>query len=89
MADKKREPRAYGDNILLKPSKAPKKIGSIHIPGADDNLEYKCRGFVKYMGPGVEGIEVGDEIIFKEGASFVHEGQTYIIIDTKKIMVIL
>jgi len=80
--------RAYGKNVVAKPVKAPKTTsGGLILPSSVGD-EYKCRGIV--MDPGaIEGINVGDEIIFTKGSSFTIDDKKYVVIADKDILVVL
>jgi co-chaperonin GroES (HSP10) len=84
--------KAYGNQVLVKRTKAPESIGGIIIP---ENVatEYKLRGTVISAGPAIEMIDPEDlidkEIVFSKASSFKILGEEYIVVNEEDILAIL
>ena len=56
--------KVLGNNVVCTPAVAPTETaGGLVIP-ASMGQHYKCRAFIVMVGPEVEGLEAGNEIIF-------------------------
>ena len=80
--------RAYGKNVVAAPVKAPKETAGGLILPESTGSEYKCRGIIIDVG-NVNGIDVGSEIIFTKGSSFVIDDKRYIVVSEDDILVVL
>jgi co-chaperonin GroES (HSP10) len=82
--------KAFRDNVVLKPARAPEEsAGGIVLPESVGR-EYKCRGFIIDVGPDCKDeIEVGNEVIFTTGSKFTVDNQEYLVVKAVDILVVV
>lgn len=80
--------KTLGNNVVCTPAAAPEMMRGLHIPESIGR-EYKCRAFVVQIGPLVEGLEAGNEIIFTKANKFTVNNQEYIVVDADDILVVV
>ena len=81
--------KAYGENVVVKPTKAPTvSTGGIHLPGAASD-RYARRGTVISIGSDVEGVNLKDEIVFTMSDPVEVDDDIYIVVHKKHILAIL
>jgi len=81
----------YRDRVLIKKEEMEKKTaGGIILQ--TESQERPVQGLVKGVGAGVEGISVGDTVIFGKyasGASVDVDGETLEVIDTSEVKAVI
>ena len=78
---------AYGDRIVVTLKEAPQKKGELFLPNAPGD-KLKSRGVVKFVGPDVENLKVGQEVIFNGViGAFVEDGVAYSVMAAEHILV--
>lgn len=80
--------KVLGDRVVVDPKPAEEMIGGIIIPSTaqDRNAE----GTVKMVGPEVEGIEEGDQIIHSTygGVELELDGETILVLRQSDVLIV-
>lgn len=75
------------NKVAVIPMSDPDMVGSIYVP--EQAKERSDQGVVKYVGPGVENVEIGDHVFFSgyDGSQVAIEGEGILIfLDAKSIV---
>ena len=81
--------RVRKNNVVCHPAKAPEfTAGGLHIPESMGR-EYKCRAIVVQVGPDVEDLGEGDEIIFAKADKFTSDSVEYVVLDADDVLLVL
>lgn len=81
--------QSFGKNVIVRRCQVPDTTeGGLHLPPSVSRAEYECRGIVLSVGD-VEGIQEGDEIIFRTGAKFGFDGSDYVSVSVDDIIVVI
>ena len=81
--------KVLGNNVVCTPAAAPTETAGGLVLPTSAGQQYKCRAFVVSVGPEVEGLEAGNEIIFTKANKFTVDSQEYVVVDAKDILVVV